>query len=295
MPWLKLNITTTAEFAEDIADALTELNASAVSFEDAADQAMFQLQPQETPLWNHIQINALFLPDTKIEPIIHLINKTFPDIAPLQYKTELLADKDWVRITQQTFKPLCYAEKLWVCPPWCDDTTLHGTIVTIDPGLAFGTGTHPTTALCLTWLANHPPQAEIVIDYGCGSGILALAALALGAKKVIACDHDEQAIQSTKNNAELNTFATKDKIEILLPQEMRDIKVSLLIANILANPLIVLANKISNFVQPGGTLILSGLLAEETERVVAAYADNFQLINKRTQEEWALLELKKQR
>lgn len=291
--WLKVNVNTTTQHAENLADLLSAAGAAAVSFEDAGDQPLFQLAPQATPLWQDVRISALFDPAADIDSIIALIEIQLPEAAPLQAEKMLLEEQDWVRVTQNNFKPQCFGDSLWICPEWCNDEALHGTVVTLDPGLAFGTGNHATTALCLEWLAKHPPRDQVVIDYGCGSGILALAALALGASNVLACDHDPQAIQATRNNAELNGFVTERNFNVFLPEQFPAIAADVVVANILANPLVELAPLFTELTKAQGTLVLSGLLETEIEKVIAAYTAAFNVVQTKTQAEWALIELKK--
>ncbi len=288
MAYLKISITTSAELAEVISAYLMEQSALSVSLEDAADQELFQLEPNETPLWQHTKVVALFTEQTNPDAIIEQLAAQLNLSEPLDCEIEQLAEQDWVRLTQQQFQPQCYAEQLWVCPSWYDTHELTGDIVRIDPGLAFGTGTHPTTALCLDWLAKHPPHKQIVIDYGCGSGILALATLALGAKEVFAVDHDTQALEATYHNGTLNAFV-KEQLYILLPEQLPVIKADVVIANILANPLIELAPLLIERLNPNGQLILSGILEKEIATVAAAYEKKLTQIDVSVQDEWARL------
>lgn len=288
----QLTIKTTAQQADDIADFLSELGALAVTFADAEDQPVFQIEPDETPLWDEVAINALFEKEAQCQAALASTRNEFSSLTLTANINEVI-EQDWVRVTQQQFQPQCFGSSLWICPAWEDTSALEGTIVRIDPGLAFGTGTHPTTAMCLEWLANNPPVDQVVIDYGCGSGILALAALALGAKEVWATDHDEQALEATHNNAQLNDFVNTENLNIISPAKMPDIQADTLLANILANPLISLAPALTNLTKNTGSLILSGLLKEEAEKVFAAYSSDFSQVNFIGQDEWGLVELKK--
>ena len=290
MHWQQLIITTTQYQANDIADLLTEHNALAISFVDAADQPLFQVEVNETPLWETVKLSALFPQETNLTEIITNLEATLNK--PLKHQIEELAEQDWVRETQRQFSPELFANRLWICPSWAAVAdNLQGTVVKIDPGLAFGTGTHPTTALCLEWLAENPPIDKVVIDYGCGSGILALAALALGATKVYAIDHDEQALQATHNNAALNDFVTPENLMIGTAADLPVLSVPLIIANILANPLIALAGQLKHLLMPNGTLILSGILNEEIERVAQAYCPPLSIQDTAQQDEWARVTL----
>lgn len=291
MAWQRVIIQTNADVAEPLADALLATGALSVSFEGTNHDALFQDQPHEFVLWEKVTLTVLFSGSQNISSIISGAAKTCELATQLTYRQEPLADQDWVRVTQQHFQPLCFGEKLWVCPSHCDPTSLTGTLVTIDPGVAFGTGSHATTALCLEWLTQHPPKNQTVIDYGCGSGVLALAAIALNAKSVIAVDNDQQALEATASNASLNT--NKEKLTVGFPDIVANCKADLVIANILANPLIALAPKLTSLVETRGTLILSGILTNEIERLLSAYQPEFKLVQTTTREEWALLEIKK--
>lgn len=287
--WQQLEITTTADYADEISHLLNEHGALSVSLKDGGDQELFQLLPDETPLWTETKVIALFSEQTNVQFIVEQIKNEVRH-APTEYHISILEDQDWVRQTQQNFPPQCFAETLWVIPSWCDTRNYGGYTIRIDPGLAFGTGTHPTTALCLEWLARHPPTGLTVIDYGSGSGILALAALAMGAKEVYAVDHDKQAIQATENNARLNDFANK-KLHILTNDEMPILRSSLIIANILSQPLITLASYFNQLATSDATLVLSGILTKEINVIAEAYSENFKIDSARTKEEWIQLTL----
>jgi len=291
MSYTKLIINTNAEEAEILSDLLTDLGALSVSMQDAADEAVFQLEPGESPLWKHTKLEALFNDSTSTKLAINRLKKQEPNLIKNDFYMETLEDQDWVRITQQHFHPQKHGKDLWVCPAWSDVSELSGTIVKIDPGLAFGTGTHPTTSLCLEWLANHPPTNKTVIDYGCGSGILSLAALALDARKVWAIDHDPQALTATHSNAKLNDYDHADKLAVLTPKECKNISADIMIANILANPLIELAPKLVALIKPGGQLVLSGLLENEIERVCDAYHGLMTVATTQVNHGWGLIEL----
>jgi ribosomal protein L11 methyltransferase len=286
MSYIEISINATPDEAEVFADGLQELDALSVSLVDAKDNAVFQLQPNETPLWEQVKVKALF--DESISPraLINDLKVLLGRKDPINYRIEKVADEDWVRLTQQHFKPQCYADTLWISPSWHDEP-LEGLVVRIDPGLAFGTGTHPTTSLCLDWLAHNPPVDKTVIDYGCGSGILSLAAVTLGASHVYATDHDEQALIATNNNAQLNDHINAKNLSVCYPQDMPDIKADVIVANILANPLIELVPTLAKLIKPAGQLILSGILEHEIQSVSQAYKDNFTLVSADTNDQWA--------
>lgn len=288
MPYIEISIITSSDEAERIADGLHELNALSVTLEDAQDNALFQLQPEEMPLWSQVRIKALF--DETISPrdVISQLKFHLNRQQPINYRIKKIADQDWVRLTQQHFKPQCYANLLWICPSW-HQTPVDGKILRIDPGLAFGTGTHPTTHLCLDWLAHNPPHDQIVIDYGCGSGILALAAATLGASHVYATDHDEQALLATHNNTALNQHIQAPQLTVCAPELLPDVKAHVIIANILANPLITLEPIFVQHLKPHGVLVLSGILEHEFSAIHAVYQKNFTLLDTQIKEQWLCL------
>lgn len=290
----QISVTTTHNQAELLSDIFSELGADAVSMTDAQDEPLFQVTLEETPLWKATTLHALFNTDFSAEEIIHQIKKQHVEFQSLNFYIEKVAQKNWVEETQKQFRAQQFGD-LWVCPQWEKESfeKTHGRkkspVVFIEPGLAFGTGTHPTTQLCLTWLATHDLKNKIVIDYGCGSGILALAALALNAKKVYATDHDYQALISTKNNEKYNQF--KNKLIILTTEEIKSARADIVVANILANPLIELAPRLTELVLPNGKLILSGVLANDADRVIDAYNTHFTHTHTHTHTDWVLMEL----
>ncbi len=197
-----------------------------------------------------------------------------------------IADEDWVRRSLDQFKPMKFGKRLWICPSWFTPPEPNDVNIILDPGLAFGTGTHPTTALCLEWLDEHINAQHLVIDYGCGSGILSLAALKLGAKRVFAVDNDEQALEATLRNGEKNGFIPPE-LQTYLPNELPVEQADLLIANILAQPLIELAPLFAKRVKPHGKLILSGILPSQTEEITKAYSPWFNMQPPDFKEEWS--------
>lgn len=291
----QISVTTEPTAIETLSDIFMEFGASAITMTDAKDEPLFQLSPEEKPLWQHTTLHAIFDSNYSADIIIEEIKKNFPEFEPLNFYAEKIENQNWVEITQKQFHAQQFG-KLWICPQWektqwLKDHKREKQVVFIEPGLAFGTGTHPTTQLCLTWLANHPLQNQTVIDYGCGSGILALAACAMGAKIVWATDHDHQALISTKNNASYNAFSTD--LHCVTTENIQPVQAEIVVANILANTLIDLAPTLTPLVAENGKLILSGVLSEDTDRVIAAYEDNFTKIDVQTLQEWVLIELTK--
>jgi len=204
MAWIQINTTVSENLAEPLSDAFMEVNAASVTFQDAQDQPIFEPELNTTPVWQQTKVIGLFDAQVDAQAIIQQLTQLIPEIKADTYKVEQLEDKDWVRAWMDQFKPMQFGQNLWIVPSWSTPPNPNAVNLMLDPGLAFGTGTHPTTSLCLTWLDQHPPKALSVIDYGCGSGILALAAQKLSAASVTGTDIDPQAITASKQNAERN-------------------------------------------------------------------------------------------
>lgn len=268
MAWLQLHIPTTAEHAEAVEDALLALGASAVSLVDGADQPLFEPPPGATPLWQQTIVSALFPADADAQAIIAALSGQL-NPPPADYRFEQLADQAWERAWMDEFRPMQFGERLWIVPSWADAPDPQATNLKLDPGLAFGTGTHETTALCLAWLDGANLHGKTVLDFGCGSGVLAIAALLLGAERAVAVDIDPQALLATRSNAELN--GVSERLACYLPAEMPQDAWDVVLANILAGPLISLAPTLIGHCRPGGHIVLSGILREQAESVTAAY------------------------
>lgn len=285
MAWLQLNIQTTREYADSIQTFLNLFDAVAVTMQDAADQPLLEPALNTTPLWDAVTILSLFDPQIDAEKIIGFLKTQLGETAVLQHHTELLPEENWERAWLKDFHPMQFGKNLWICPSTITPPDPAATNIILDPGLAFGTGTHPTTALCLEWLDAHPPKNKTVIDYGCGSGILAIAALKLDASEVWAVDHDEQALIATQDNAERNHLDLA-KLNIVFPEKLASIKADLLIANIIANPLIELAPHFAEHVQSNGLLVLSGILETQIELIKSAYEPFFVVNEIAQKDEW---------
>jgi ribosomal protein L11 methyltransferase len=291
--WTQLCINCKETHAQMISDYLSAFDALAVSIVAADHKEIFQYEPNEQPLWEKSKILALFNDEEEALQAAEMIDGI---IKPkLRFQIEDIEDQDWVRESQKSFPPQSFgacAEPLWVLPSWEETHTYKKPFIRIDPGVAFGTGTHPTTGMCLAWLAEHPPENLNVIDYGCGSGILSLAALALGADHVLAVDHDDMATDACANNGKLNDFISSVNLQINRAPTADTQPVDLIIANILANPLIDLAPEIMDLLLPGGTLVLSGILSGEADHVVQYYRECKE-IGRTLVEDWACVTLKK--
>ena len=287
MPWIQLRINTTSEFAEEISEQLEQSGAVSVTFQDTYDNPVFEPLPGETKLWGNTDVVGLYDAQTNTDELKAILN-----LEQYSYKIEQLEDKDWEREWMDNFHPMQFGQRLWICPSWRDVPDPNAVNVMLDPGLAFGTGTHPTTALCLTWLESLELNNKLVIDYGCGSGILAIAALKLGAKRVIGIDIDPQAIQASYDNAQRNSV--DDKIELYLAKDIPDnLQADVVVANILAGPLKELEPQINKLVKSHGQLGLSGILATQSSSVCSAYQTHFDLDPVVEQDEWCRITGKK--
>ncbi|MCW8330727.1 50S ribosomal protein L11 methyltransferase [Photobacterium sp. SDRW27] len=286
MPWIQIKLNATAENAEAIGDMLMEeTGALSVTFLDAQDTPVFEPLPGETRLWGDTDVVGLYDAETDMDFVLNML-KNSPLIADdFAYKVEQLEDKDWEREWMENFHPMRFGRRLWICPSWREAPEPEAVNVLLDPGLAFGTGTHPTTSLCLEWLDGQDLTGKTVVDFGCGSGILAIAAIKLGAAKVIGIDIDPQAILASRDNAERNGVA--DKLELFLPQDQPEgIQADVVVANILAGPLRELSPVIKSLVKAGGDLAISGVLETQAEDVAAYYGDELTLDPITAREDW---------
>lgn len=283
MDWLQISVET--KQPELIEDCLLESGAVAVTLADAADQPLLEPLPGETPIWDKVIVTGLFSSQTHPEPVIANLESLDDS---LQCSSELLEDRDWVRAWMDRYEPIRFGERLWVCPHHHEVKAPDAIVLKLDPGLAFGTGTHPTTALCLQWLDQANIAGKTVIDYGCGSGILAIAAALLGAEKVIAVDIDPQAITATLDNAQRNGVAAQ--IVTGTPELTEGEEVDILLANILAGPLRELAPELSSLLKSGGDIVLAGLLDNQMQEVQKAYTDSVHWQPGATHEGWTRLQ-----
>ena len=288
MPWIQLKLNATAANAEQIGELLMDNSALSATFTDAHDTPIFEPAPGETRLWGDTDITGLYEADTDMNAVIKVLQKSSLLADDFAHKVEQLEDKDWEREWMVNFHPMKFGERLWICPSWKpvpDETAVN---VMLDPGLAFGTGTHPTTALCLSWLDGQDLQDKVVIDFGCGSGILAIAALKLGAKRVIGIDIDPQAITASRDNAQRNNVS--DQLELYLPADLPEgIYADVLVANILAGPLRELSTNIEALVKNAGALALSGILEQQADELITVYGQWFKMDKAEIKEEWARL------
>lgn len=268
--YVELNVVTRhPEFAEEVLLAHGALSVTQV---DAGDTPVLEPAPGETPLWPRTRCVGLFPAGTDLDAPARALRDILPDGAGVIVTSARLADRDWVRIWLRDWKPLRFGAHLWVTPRAKRKAIRDrkATVVTLDPGLAFGTGTHPSTALCLDWISGEDLRGARVLDFGCGSGVLGIAALKRGATRVTAVDLDPQALAATRANARANRV--EKKIAVRAPERYRVRAHDVVLANILAQPLIRLAPVIAGSLAPGGRLVLAGLLPAHADEVAEAYA-----------------------
>ncbi len=313
MAWLTLTVAADAQHADSLSEALLQLGALSVDLHDAdadtpQEQAMFGDDPLTNPppgwegangvlrsaqtlnepaaqLWPHNRITALFAEDATIDAIMLQATHSIGLDQPPAYSIATLADNDWVRLTQAQFSPIRISPRLWIVPTWHTASDPAAINITLDPGLAFGSGSHPTTRLCLRWLDDHIKGGESVLDYGCGSGILAIAALKLGASSATGVDVEPQAVQASRDNAAANHVAAKFYLPDAAPRQETDI----VVANILTNPLKLLAPLLAGATRPGGQIVLSGILSAQAEDVMKVYAQWFNLKPPVMEDGWVCL------
>ncbi len=287
MAWIQIHLTTDRPTATLVELLLEGLGALSITMEDAADEPLLEPALGTTPLWRQTRVTGLFPEDSDPEQLSREIRNGLPTTAPFELEVGHLADQVWERVWMDDFHPMCFGQRLWIAPDGQQPEDPEAITVQLDPGLAFGTGTHPTTALCLNWLDHTDITGSSVIDFGCGSGILSVAALLLGADKVTAIDHDPQALQATADNAEKNRV--RDNMTILDSGQPLTTMADVTLANILAATLIELEPLLAAHTKSGGQIILSGILEEQTDAVATTFADNFQIESPTIREGWVLL------
>ncbi len=286
MPWLQVRFPAEREQAQRLGDALEECGAISVSIEHVdSGNVWVEAEWGETPVWQHSRVTALFPEHTDVQQVLGQLREF--GVEPPAPTTHLLADEDWESSWKENYHPLKISERLWICPSWIAPPDPGAVNVILDPGMAFGTGDHPTTALCLEWLAEQELHNKDVIDYGCGSGILSIAALKLGARSALGVDIDPQALDVSRRNTVLNGVSAR--FQAFLPDRLpADAGADIVIANILARPLAELAPRIMACVRPGGRLALSGMLREQEDMVRPHYETRF-TFEQRQRGEWLLL------
>ncbi len=289
MPWLNLTVETDPDHSDALAEFFQQFSAQAVSFSAASDEPLFD-EPGGRPRthWQRTRVSALFPADIDLDILLVCLRDRIGADHIYSREIQAVADQNWVSAYRQQQQALIFADRLCICPSWCEPPPGKFATVILDPGLAFGTGTHPTTGLCLDWLAQQDLAGRSVIDFGCGSGILALAAARLGAAAVTAVDIDPQALEACRCNAEQNGLAAH--IDIVHADRMNTPTADILLANVLFNPLLQLADEFAQRVRPGGRLVLSGLLPDQAQACLAAYDRCFNMQAPVFRDEWALLQ-----
>lgn len=293
MSWLQVTARIPNRQAEAIEQRLLELGATSVSFLDAGDEPVFQLDSHSTPLWQHTQASGLFEAGSDVQAVQRTLASEFGLKVGDSLQLETLPDQDWERAWMDDFHPMRFGERLWICPSWTEPPDPTATNILLDPGLAFGSGTHPTTALCLEWLDAQAREGNLqdrsVVDYGCGSGILAIAAALLGAGSVVGVDNDPQAVTATGNNRDLNGIDAS-RLTVHLPGEHPAVAADIVIANILSGPLQELMPILRGLVRPGGRIVLSGVLSQQSEILIEHYRQDFDMADPVIRDEWVRIE-----
>lgn len=288
MPWLEIHATAFSAQVATLSDQLMLLGAEAVTLKDAGDQPIYEPSDTHPRIWQETIVVGLFDHQQDMPPILSYLENQQTEGLLTHVELKKVADEDWVRRSLDSFSPICFGKRLWICPSWLTPPDPDAVNIRLDPGLAFGTGTHPTTALCLEWLDQHLHATSYVIDYGCGSGILALAALKLGAKRVLAVDNDPQALEATQYNAEQNAVSPSE-LKLTFPDTVSKEQADLVIANILAQPLIDMAPQLAQLVKSQGNIVLSGILIEQVPAIIGAYKAFFDMQPPVYKGEWARL------
>jgi ribosomal protein L11 methyltransferase len=289
--YLLITVSVAREHAQAVEDALLQFGALSCTFADAEDQPIHEPAPGTQPLWSLVEITGMFAADAEPELLCRLVHNAVPVIDLNQLRSKMLKGRQWERAWMDDYAPIEVSDKLWVVPSFCNPPDPKAVNISIDPGLAFGSGTHATTYLCLQWLSRQPLEGRSVIDYGCGSGILAIAATMLGASRVYAFDIDPQALHATEENAVRNGVG--DRIDICRSDRDLPGGVDFIVANILLSPLLELTNRFSTLLTDDGKLGLSGVLAEQVGLLAGAYATRFQHEETEIRDQWALYSAKR--
>ncbi len=287
MSWLQIHLTLGKEKSPRFELLLENLGALSVTLQDAADSPLLEPMPGEMPLWNQVQLTGLFPDSANRELLSIAIEQTLDSDAISSVVFEDLKNQVWERAWLDTFKPMRFGQRLLICPTGEQPPEPGRTVVKLDPGLAFGTGTHATTELCLRWLDAADLEGQRLMDFGCGSGIIAIAALLLGARSVTAVDHDPQARQATVDNAEKN--GVSNRLQVCGNTEIPEQKVDILVANILTSTLIELERRFAAYTKKRGTVALSGVLREQVDEVKSAYSRDFDMQPAIALGDWSLL------
>jgi len=287
MSWLQLELVTGKSDAETLTKLLEQMGAVSVTLMANSDELIFGEPGQAPELWCDTRVRALLHPDTDLDILLIAIkNRIGADHINNHQITEI-QDQDWVGQYKSQHQSQCFSDRIWISPSWCEQPETNKPLITLDPGLAFGTGAHPTTSLCIQWLAEHDVREQCIIDYGCGSGILAMVAAKLGAKEVFAVDIDKQAVNAAKENLRQNRL--ENIVRVGLVDEIELPGADVLVANILMNPLKELLPTFAKLIRPDGQLVLSGLLETQAEECLLTYSRYFSMEAPIFEQEWACL------
>lgn len=284
MDWLALSIEVPRDQSDRAEDALHASGALSVTLSDAGDSPVLETAPGETPLWPRVRVTGLYAHDADPEEVRLALAAGLGEQG-VTVDSLPLADREWTRAWMEGYGPMRFGDRLRVVPTQAREPTGDDVVIRLDPGLAFGTGTHATTALCLEWLDANPVAGARVVDYGCGSGILGIAAARLGAAGVWCVDHDPQALAATRDNARINDVS--DRLQVCAPEEMAHIEADVLLANILLQPLLALSKQFASWAAPGGRLVMSGLIEHQARPLIAGYREHFTDFEVATREGWS--------
>lgn len=295
MPWIQAIVDINAQQSQEIEDLLMAIGADAITLKDGANQPIYEPPLGTTPLWDQLKLVALFDAEKPLQLQMQQLKalyeqetqQTFPN-----YKLELVEDKDWVREWMDTFKPMPFGQRLWICPSWLEPEDANAVNLKLDPGLAFGTGTHATTSLCLKWLDGQQLENRSIVDFGCGSGILGIAAMLLGGSDLLGIDIDPQAVLASNENSERNGL-NPNHYHYCLPDQAPQQQADVVLANILAGPLVELKESILSYLKPGGDLVLSGILASQGQTVAKSYEAECDILSIDEEDGWVRICAKK--
>lgn len=285
MAWWQVTVQCKGDELDHTENALLECGALSLTIGDALDEPIYEPLPGDTPMWSHSTVTGLFEQSKSPEALFNDLATKLPPHILNTLRNQELEEQVWERAFLDQYHPLKFGDNLWICPSWHKPPDTEACTIILDPGIAFGTGSHPTTALCLEFLDLYPPAGQSVLDYGCGSGILAIAAYKLGANKVTCIDIDPQALEATANNAVRNSIEPQE-LSITLPQQLSPQPVDYLMANILAGPLIDLETKFARLTRAGARLLLSGILVQQADKIIQVYQQHFELDTVRIKDDW---------